>query len=65
MTVLVLAYLMVLEGRKVVDGVVALFPPATVEERALVFDALRRRLRVALQPGLEPTGLLAESPDAL
>ena len=44
---------------------IALFPPTTVEERALVFDALRRRLRVALQPGLEPAGLLAESPDAL
>ncbi|HEY6208602.1 MAG TPA: AAA family ATPase, partial [Gemmatimonadales bacterium] len=44
---------------------IALFPPATVEERALVFDALRRRFRIALQPGLEPAGLLAESPDAL
>ena len=31
MTVFVLAYLMVLEGPKVVDGALGVFPPATAE----------------------------------
>jgi len=44
---------------------IALFPPASVEERAKVFDNLRRRLGVALDPAARPTELLAESPEAL
>ena len=44
---------------------IALFAPATVEERAQVFEALRRRLGIALDAGLEPASLLAESPDAV
>ena len=43
----------------------ALFPPATLEERAMVFETLRRRLGLALEPGVRPVELLAESPDAL
>jgi ATP-dependent 26S proteasome regulatory subunit len=44
---------------------IALFPPATVEERAQVFENLRRRLGIALEPGVRLAELLAESPDAL
>ena len=44
---------------------IALFPPATIEERAQVFESLRRRLGIALEPGVEPGPLLAESPDAV
>ena len=44
---------------------IALFPPATVEERAQVFENLRGRLGIALEPGARPAELLAESPDAL
>src|SRR5207237_5500777 len=34
---------------------IALFPPATVEERALVFDALRERLGIGLESGVDAT----------
>jgi AAA+ superfamily predicted ATPase len=44
---------------------IALFPPATVEERAQVFESLRQRLGIALDAGFEPASLLAESPDAV
>src|SRR6266705_2173165 len=43
----------------------ALFPPATVAERARVFDLLRERLGIALEPGVDATALFAESRDAL
>src|SRR6266581_4721016 len=43
----------------------ALFPPATVAERARVFDLLRERLGIALEPGVDATALLGESREAL
>ena len=44
---------------------IALFPPATVAERARVFDLLRERLGIALEPGVDATMLLGESREAL
>ena len=43
----------------------ALFPPATIAERGKVFDLLRERLGIALEPGVDATALLGESHDAL
>src|SRR5213082_2730309 len=43
----------------------ALFPPATVAERVRVFDLLRERLGIALEPGVDATALLGESREAL
>src|ERR1043166_8084667 len=39
----------------------ALFPPATVAERVQVFDRLRERLGIALEPRGDATALLGES----
>ena len=44
---------------------IALFPPVTAEERAQVFESLRQRLGIALEPGFEAAALLAESPDTV
>ena len=44
---------------------IALFPPATAAERAMVFESLRRRLGIALAPGVDLGALLEESPEAL
>jgi len=43
----------------------ALFPPATIAERGKVFDLLRERLGIPLEPGVDATALLGESHDAL
>ena len=43
----------------------ALFPPATIAERVKVFDLLRERLGIALEPGVDAAALFAESRDAL
>src|SRR5881628_4272816 len=43
----------------------ALFPPATAQERAKVFEVLRRRLGVTLETGADPARLLGETSDAL
>src|SRR6266853_1724533 len=43
----------------------ALFPPATVAERVKVFDLLRQRLGITLEPGVDAAALFAESRDAL
>src|SRR5205809_6273122 len=43
----------------------ALFPPATAQERAKVFDLLRGRLGIELEPGVDAAALFAESRDAL
>jgi AAA+ superfamily predicted ATPase len=40
---------------------IALFPPATSAERALVFEQLRRRLRIPVAPGTNVEALLAEA----
>lgn len=40
---------------------IALFPPATKAERVLVFEALRRRLKVPLEPGTDVPSLLANA----
>src|SRR5205814_3998627 len=42
-----------------------LFPPATIAERGKVFDLLRERLGIPLEPGVDATALLGESHDAL
>src|SRR5439155_1148948 len=41
----------------------ALFPPATVAERVKVFDLLRERLGIGLEPGVDAAALFAESRD--
>ncbi len=41
---------------------IALFPPATPEERAAVFGHLQRRLRIPLVPGTDVARLLAAAP---
>jgi AAA+ superfamily predicted ATPase len=41
---------------------IALFPPATPDERAQVFDALRGRLRIPVAPDVDAAALLGESP---
>jgi len=43
----------------------ALFPPATIAERVKVFDLLRERLGIGLEPGVDAAALFAESRDAL
>ena len=43
----------------------ALFPPATVAERVQVFDRLRERLGIGLEPGVDTAALLGETRDAL
>jgi len=43
----------------------ALFPPGTIAERAKVFDLLRERLGIGLEPGVDAAALLGESHDAL
>src|SRR5213080_1703520 len=43
----------------------ALFPPATIAERVKVFDLLRGRLGIELEPGVDAAALFAESRDAL
>src|SRR5213080_1637938 len=44
---------------------IALFPPSTAEERARVFEVLRRRLGITLEAGADPARLLGETTDAL
>jgi AAA+ superfamily predicted ATPase len=41
---------------------IALFPPATPEERAQVFEALRARLQIPLEHGVQAARLFAEAP---
>src|SRR6267378_3782524 len=41
---------------------IALFPPATVAERAQVFESLRRRLGIALDEGVQAAALFNEVP---
>src|SRR3989442_1674937 len=43
----------------------ALFPPATIADRVKVFDLLRGRLGIGLEPGVDAAALFAESRDAL
>lgn len=40
---------------------IALFPPATPEERAVVFEALRRRLGIPLAPDAQPATLFGDA----
>jgi AAA+ superfamily predicted ATPase len=44
---------------------IALFPPATPEERARVFETLRSRLVITPAPDLNPTKLFSEAPHAM
>jgi len=46
-------------------GLDALFPPATIAERVKVFDLLRERLGIGLEPGVDAAALLGESHEAL
>ncbi len=41
---------------------IALFPPATAQERARVFESLRARLQIPLEPGLDAAALFNEVP---
>jgi SpoVK/Ycf46/Vps4 family AAA+-type ATPase len=41
---------------------IALFPPATAQERALVFESLRSRLNIPLEPGVDAAALFNEVP---
>jgi AAA+ superfamily predicted ATPase len=41
---------------------IALFPPATAEERARVFDSLRARLQIPLEQGIDAKALFSEVP---
>jgi len=41
---------------------IALFPPATAEERARVFESLRTRLQIPLEPGVDAAGLFNKVP---
>jgi len=43
----------------------ALFPPGTIAERVKVFELLRERLGIGLEPGVDAAALLGESHDAL
>jgi AAA+ superfamily predicted ATPase len=43
---------------------IALFPPATPEERALVFESLRSRLRIPVESGVQPAALFAAASHA-
>ncbi|MEK7668764.1 MAG: AAA family ATPase, partial [Gemmatimonadota bacterium] len=44
---------------------IALFPPATLGERVQVFEALRRRLKIPLEPGTDVAALLTGAPATL
>jgi hypothetical protein len=44
---------------------IALFPPSTGEERAKVFESLRARLQIPLEPGAEAARLFREVPHAM
>jgi hypothetical protein len=41
---------------------IALFAPATAADRALLFESLRARLQVPLEPGVEVAGIFAQIP---
>jgi len=41
---------------------IALFPPATLAERVQVFESLRRRLKIPLEPGTDVAALLTSVP---
>lgn len=41
---------------------IALFPPATLGERVQVFESLRRRLKIPLEPGTDIAALLTSAP---
>lgn len=41
---------------------IALFPPATAQERALVFESLRTRLNIPLEQGLDAAAVFSEVP---
>ena len=41
---------------------IALFPPATAEERARVFDSLRNRLQIPLEQGIDAVALFNQVP---
>jgi AAA+ superfamily predicted ATPase len=41
---------------------IALFPPATPEERAQVFECLRARLQIPLEAGMQVASLFAQAP---
>ena len=43
---------------------IALFPPATPEERATVFETLRARLRIPAESGLQPATVFRDIPQA-
>ncbi|HEV8509699.1 MAG TPA: AAA family ATPase [Gemmatimonadales bacterium] len=44
---------------------IALFPPATAEERALVFESLRARLQIPVEQGVQATALFGEVPQPM
>src|SRR5256884_7615893 len=44
---------------------IALFPPSTGEERALVFESLRARLQIPLEPGAQAAALFRDVPHAM
>ncbi len=44
---------------------IALFPPATLGERVQVFESLRRRLKIPLEPGTDVAALLTSAPATL
>jgi AAA+ superfamily predicted ATPase len=44
---------------------IALFPPATGEERARVFESLRARLQIPLEPGAQAAALFRDVPHAM
>jgi AAA+ superfamily predicted ATPase len=44
---------------------IALFPPATAEERAKVFESLRARLQIPLEPGADAAKLFRDVPQAM
>jgi len=44
---------------------IALFPPSTGAERALVFESLRARLQIPLEPGMDAAKLFNDVPSAM
>ena len=44
---------------------IALFPPSSGEERALVFESLRARLQIPLAPGTDAASLFRDVPQAM
>lgn len=44
---------------------IALFPPSTGEERAQVFESLRARLQIPLEPGAQAAALFRDVPHAM